>query len=103
MALYKAAQEGKRADVLITMFAENEYSYMFHKPAVEFTSLQAEALGIKQIIGKTIGKKEAELRDLEDIIVRSGVKELITGAVASTLAAFIMFLALLRYNPRVFM
>lgn len=83
MALYKAAQEGKRADVLITMFAENEYSYMFHKPAVEFTSLQAEALGIRQIIGKTRGEKEAELRDLEDIIVQSGVSELITGAVAS--------------------
>jgi ABC transporter with metal-binding/Fe-S-binding domain ATP-binding protein len=83
LALHKVVDAGKRVDLLITMVTENEYSYMFHKPAVEFTHMQAEALGLRHMVSKTKGEKEAELSDLEDIIVKSGVSELITGAVAS--------------------
>lgn len=83
LALHKVVESGKKVELLITMVAENEFSYMFHKPAVEFTPLQAEALGIRHITGKTVGEKELELKDLENVLATNGVSELITGAVAS--------------------
>ena len=83
LALHKVVESGKKVELLITMVAENEFSYMFHKPAVEFTPLQAEALGIRHIMGKTGGEKELELKDLENVLATNGISELITGAVAS--------------------
>ncbi len=84
LALHRMAAKGKRAELLITMISENDFSYMFHKPNIMQTKLQAEALGIRQIFANTQGKKEEELEDLEDAFVENGVTELITGAVAST-------------------
>jgi ABC transporter with metal-binding/Fe-S-binding domain ATP-binding protein len=74
---------GKKTDLLITMISENDFSYMFHKPNIEWTKLQAEALGIRQVFYKTKGVKEEELADLEKTFTDNKVTELITGAVAS--------------------
>ena len=38
---------GKKTELLITMISENDFSYMFHKPNIMHTKLQAEALGDK--------------------------------------------------------
>ena len=84
LALHRMAEQGKKAELLMTMISENDFSYMFHKPNIMHTKLQAEALGIRQIFAKTLGKKEEELKDLEKVFVDNGVTELITGAVAST-------------------
>jgi ABC transporter with metal-binding/Fe-S-binding domain ATP-binding protein len=84
LAVHTVVDSGKKVELLITMVADNEFSYMFHKPAIEFTSLQAEAMGIRQIIGRTKGEKEVELADLERTLVNNDITELITGAVAST-------------------
>ena len=83
LAIHKYAKNGKEVDLLITMDSRNEYSYMFHKPNIEFTKLQADALGIKQIFAYTEGEKERELDDLEEIMAKNGVTEIITGATAS--------------------
>lgn len=83
MALHKAAEAGDPAELLITMVPENDYSYMFHKPNVEFTPMQAEAMGIRHIFASTPGEKEEELSDLEAVLRQHGVTKLITGATAS--------------------
>lgn len=83
LAIHKAVNEGMNVDLLITVVSENDFSYMFHKPGIGFSELQANALGIKQMVKKTKGEKEAELEDLYDVIKESGVEVLITGATAS--------------------
>jgi len=84
LALHMAMAQGIKIDLLITMQTENEYSYMFHYPNIDATKLQAEALGIKQIIIKTKGVKEEELMDLEAALVDNDVKLIVSGAIAST-------------------
>jgi ABC transporter with metal-binding/Fe-S-binding domain ATP-binding protein len=83
LALHKVHEQGKKVELLITMVSENEFSYMFHKPNINLSSLQAEALGIKQVIYATKGEKEAELKDIEMALRERKVTELVTGAVAS--------------------
>ncbi|MEM0201316.1 MAG: diphthine--ammonia ligase [Candidatus Micrarchaeaceae archaeon] len=83
LALHKVINAGINVDLLITFLSENKFSYMFHYPNAKQTSLQAEALGIKQIFIKTEGKKEEELKDLEDALVKNNVTLLITGATFS--------------------
>ena len=83
LALHKAVSAGKNVGLLVTMRPDSADSYMFHKPNVDFTNLQAEALGISQALVVTKGEKEEELTDLEAALVDNAVEEIITGAVAS--------------------
>ncbi len=87
LALHKAVKSGKKIDLLITMRPENEYSYMFHYPNTAYTSLQAEALGIRQVFADTKGEKELELMDLERVLKENDVKLLVTGATYSSYQA----------------
>ncbi len=84
LAVHRAHDAGKDVELLITMVSENEYSYMFHKPNIQFTPMQAEALGIRQVMVGTKGEKEKELADLEQALKDNGITELFTGAVASS-------------------
>ena len=64
---------------------------MFHTPAIEWTKLQAEALGIHHLTSKTSGLKEKELEDLYSLI-NSAISEhsiegVVTGALASVYQA----------------
>ena len=83
LALHIASKTGFKSNLLITVQSENADSYMFHKPNVEFTHLQAESMGIKQIIINTKGEKEKELEDLEEAFKINKISVLITGAIAS--------------------
>ena len=87
LALHKAVRSGKEIDLLITMRPENQYSYMFHYPNTAYTSLQAEALGIRQVFADTKGEKELELADLERVLKENDVKFLVTGATYSSYQA----------------
>ena len=87
LALHKAVKSGKKIDLLITMRPENEYSYMFHYPNTAYTSLQAEALGIRQVFADTKGEKELERMDLERVLKENDVKLLVTGATYSSYQA----------------
>lgn len=84
LAIHRMYDVGVKTDLLITMVSENDFSYMFHKPNIKYSELQAQALGIKQVLSNTLGEKEKELIDLERVLVANDVDVLITGAVAST-------------------
>ncbi|MDE1855363.1 MAG: diphthine--ammonia ligase [Candidatus Micrarchaeota archaeon] len=83
LALHRAIELGAKIDLLITMKSANRESYMFHYPNVEQTKLQAEALGIRQVFAQTEGRKEDELKDLENAFTANDVKLLVTGATFS--------------------
>ncbi len=83
LALHRAFGRGIKVDQLLTISPDNDYSYMFHKPNIKFTSLQAESLGITQVMIKTKGNKDEELIDLESAIEDSNADLIITGAIAS--------------------
>jgi len=84
-ALFKAMKEGHEIKYLITIFSERQDSWMFHYPCIELTKLQAKSLGIKQIIKKTKGEKEKELKDLKDVLisVKNEIDGVVTGALYS--------------------
>ncbi|MBW2963530.1 TIGR00289 family protein [Candidatus Woesearchaeota archaeon] len=85
-ALFKAMKEHKVV-CLISLRSLNPESYMFHIPAFEIISQQAEALGIPLILVETKGEKEKELVDLKKAIEKAvsefGIQGIVTGAVAS--------------------
>ncbi len=60
---------------------------MFHYPALKWTKLQAQAMGLPQTVIPTKGEKEEELADLsaglERIKKTTGIDTVISGAVAS--------------------
>jgi diphthine-ammonia ligase len=60
---------------------------MFHYPDLEWTRLQAEAIGVPQLTGETEGVKEEELEDLEKTLgsakSKFGLEGIYTGALAS--------------------
>ncbi len=84
LAVHKMSEQGKPIELLISSISDNEFSYMFHKPNIKYTELQAQAMGIKHVFFTTKGEKEKELADLENALVKNKVTELVTGAVAST-------------------
>ncbi len=83
LAVHKMADIGKKPDLLISAISDNEFSYMFHRPNIKWTALQAQSMGIKHVFFSTKGEKEKELLDLENALKKDKVTELITGAVAS--------------------
>jgi len=71
----------------LTIESENLESYMFHTPNISLTSLQAEAIGIPILIGKTKGEKEEELKDLHNLIKQAKEKYQIEGITTGALAS----------------
>ena len=41
LAMHRMHAKGRMTELLITMVSDNDFSYMFHKPNIDFTSLQA--------------------------------------------------------------
>ncbi|HEV2120517.1 MAG TPA: diphthine--ammonia ligase [Candidatus Bathyarchaeia archaeon] len=72
---------------LVTLFPKSDMSFMFHYPDLEWTSLQAEAIGVPQLTWSTEGVKEEELTDLERSLASAksgfGLQGIYTGALAS--------------------
>lgn len=83
LSLHKALDFGIPIDLVITMISSSKESHMFHWPNVRFTSLQADALGIRQVFAETEGKKEEELDDLKRVLKDNNVEFLVTGATYS--------------------
>ena len=86
-ALWCAQMQGWDVDRLVTVFPESEESWMFHYPALKWTRLQAQAIGIPQTTIATRGTKEKELDDLSAglarLIHQSGIEGVVSGALAS--------------------
>ena len=72
---------------LISIFSENQESYMFHTPSIKQVKKQAEGMEIPLIIQKTEGNKEEELKDLEKAIEKAKqkykIEGIVTGAIQS--------------------
>ena len=88
-SVYAAYMAEKKHEIacLITLIPDNKESYMFHTPNIEFTKLQAESMGIPQIIQRTAGKKEEELSELKlaikKAIQKQKIEGIVTGAIES--------------------
>ncbi len=86
-ALWYAQMQGWDVERLVTVFPETQDSWMFHYPAVKWTGLQAEAIGIPQIHVPTAGVKEEELGDLggelEKLKESLEIEGIVSGAIAS--------------------
>ncbi len=84
LAIHRMHGIGKDVELLISLISKNSFSYMLQRVNVEWSRLQAEAMGIKQVFWDTEGVKEKELEDIENALRENGVTELVTGAVASS-------------------
>jgi len=85
---YLAQKEaGNKIVCLITILSKNKESYMFHTPSIEKTKYQAQAMNTPLLIQETEGKKEEELKDLEEAIKKAikkyKIEGIITGAIKS--------------------
>ena len=86
LALFKAMKENE-ISCLISIFPKKDDSYMFHYPNIHLTKLQAKAMDIPIIAKDTEGKKEEELKDLEEAVSNAikmfEIEGVVTGAVRS--------------------
>jgi diphthine-ammonia ligase len=73
---------------LITVISQNKESYMLHTPNIELTKLSAQALSLPLVLGYSKGKKEEELDDIQQTILKArelyGIEAIGTGAIASS-------------------
>lgn len=60
---------------------------MFHFPNLRWTSLQAEAMGLPQLIARTEGVKEEELEDMKKLLMRAKEEYFIEGVYTGALAS----------------
>ena len=81
------ASRNQQLACIITVFPKSDLSYMFHYPNLEWTRLQAEAMGLPQLTEETAWVKEEELQDLRRAISNAkeiyGIGGVCTGALAS--------------------
>jgi diphthine-ammonia ligase len=86
-ALWCAQMQGWDVVSLLTMLPEAQDSWMFHYPAIRWTTLQSQLIGIPQAAIETKGTKEKELDDLSEglqgLKTRLGIEGIVSGAVAS--------------------
>ncbi len=82
---YLSKRQGHELVCLITLLSANKESYMFHTPSISKTKNQAKSINIPLIIHKTEGKKEEELKDLENAIKKAIKKYKIEGIVTGAL------------------
>jgi len=86
-ALWWAIHQAHDVVCLLTIFPERADSWMFHHPGVEWTRLQAEAVGISQATARASGIKEEELGAMKEALVglvnTHRIECVVTGAIAS--------------------
>jgi asparagine synthase (glutamine-hydrolysing) len=84
---YLAKKAGYELVCLITIYSQNQDSYMFHTPSIDKTKKQAEVMNIPLMTDTTKGEKEIELEDLERAIATAkeeyGIDTVVTGALHS--------------------
>ena len=68
MAICEAVQSGIEVVGLLSIIPETEDSWMFHVPNVEWTHLQAKAMELPFHRFQVKGRKEEEVKELEEIL-----------------------------------
>ncbi len=86
-AYHWAVLHGFDVACLITLKPETSESWMFHYPCIDLTQLQAEAIGLPQIVAHTSGKRDVELEDLKraisEAVSRFKIRGVVSGALLS--------------------
>lgn len=86
-ALWTAMHQGYEISCLITFIPESLESWLFHYPAVRFTALQAEAMGIPILVKRTGDSETRGLRDLHSMlkkaVKRFDIDLVVSGVLAS--------------------
>jgi len=86
-SLHWAILQGMDVKCLITLKPLTRDSWMFHRPGIEVTKIQAKVLNIPQIFVETKGIKEEELKDLKEAlriaINRYRIEGIVAGALLS--------------------
>lgn len=84
---YIAKSLGYEIKCLISVISENKESFMFHTPSISKVEKQAEVMDIDLLVGRTLGEKEKELKDLEETISAAKkkykIEGIVTGAIES--------------------
>jgi ABC transporter with metal-binding/Fe-S-binding domain ATP-binding protein len=90
-ATYLAKKMGYEISCLISIISDNPESYMFHTPSITKVVKQTEMLDLPLLVKKTIGIKEEELQDLQNVIEKAisnyKIEAVVTGAVESAYQA----------------
>ncbi len=84
-AAYIMQRQNYELSCLITMKSANPDSYMFQSAGTELAELQAEAMGLPLVLGKTAGEKERELEDLRKTILAAKEKFQLDGIVSGAM------------------
>jgi Predicted ATPases of PP-loop superfamily len=85
-ALHVSILHGFRVKCLITVLPKRRDSWMFQSQNVDFTSYQADAMGLPLVRVESSGEKERELEDLREafkIAKSMGAKGIVSGALLS--------------------
>ena len=84
-ALETMKKQNYEITCLVTLKSKNPDSYMFHTPNVDLVNLQAKAMDIPLLTQTTVGEKEKELKDLEEVLKKVKLKFKIGGVVTGAL------------------
>jgi diphthine-ammonia ligase len=87
-AIYKARLDGHKISCLITIFPRSDESHLLHYPNIDFTTLQAKAMGIPQLVASTDSDQtEIETEKLEKMLEKAkaefGIEGVVHGGIRS--------------------
>jgi len=83
LSLHRALKLGYEVKFLVTMIPQREESWMFHFPNIHLTDLFAEAVEIPLVKAETVGIKEKELKDLQNLLATLDIEGVVSGAISS--------------------
>jgi diphthine-ammonia ligase len=83
LSCQRAIDSGKIVRYMVTARPKNRDSYMFHSANLEAVPVIARVAGLEYVEIETKGKKEEELRDLEEGLAALDIEGVIAGAVDS--------------------
>jgi ABC transporter with metal-binding/Fe-S-binding domain ATP-binding protein len=83
LALQKAVESGVEVGCLVNLKPAADDSFMFHKPCVDLTPLQAGRMGYRIISSEVSGVKEREVDEMKTVLSALDVDAVVSGAVES--------------------
>ncbi|MCQ5336568.1 MAG: diphthine--ammonia ligase [Candidatus Methanomethylicia archaeon] len=82
LALYKLINKGYKVD-LLTIIPKTFDSWMFHRPNVEFTKVQAECMELNWQSFIVSGEKDKEIQEIIDFLKDKEIDGIVAGAIKS--------------------
>ncbi|MCC6013213.1 MAG: diphthine--ammonia ligase [Candidatus Verstraetearchaeota archaeon] len=82
LALYKLINKGYKVN-LLTVIPKTFDSWMFHRPNVEFTKIQAECMGLNWQFINVSGEKDKEVQEIIDFLKNKEFDGIAVGVIKS--------------------